>query len=161
MMFQTVRKSDPVILIIFGAAGDLSRRKLVPALYNLLLDDWLPDQFALVGVSHHDHDDEELRSLYKEAVDTYSRRTTQENGKWERLAETITYYQADFTDKEAYHGLADRLDEIEKQWGAEANRIFYLSVAPGFIEPIALNMNVTGMGGIPEKRSRTVDSRAV
>ncbi|HLR91140.1 MAG TPA: glucose-6-phosphate dehydrogenase [Balneolaceae bacterium] len=157
MMFQTVRKSDPVILIIFGAAGDLSRRKLVPALYNLLLDDWLPDQFALVGVSHHDHDDEGLRSLYKEAVDTYSRRTTQENGKWERLAETITYYQADFTDKEAYNGLADRLDEIEKQWGAEANRIFYLSVAPGFIEPIALNMNVAGLGGNPEKSRLVIE----
>src|SRR5690625_3188113 len=115
MMFQTVRKSDPVILIIFGAAGDLSRRKLVPAIYNLLRDDWLPDQFALVGVSHHDHDDEELRSLYKEAVDTYSRRTTQEKGKWERMAETITYYQADFTDKEDNHGLAVSQEDIENE----------------------------------------------
>src|SRR5690625_7443746 len=112
------------IKIIYATEVNMSIRTIVPAFNNLLIYDWLPDQFALVGVSHHDHDDEELRSLYKESVDTYSRRTTQENGKWERLAETITYYQADFTDKEAYHGLADRLDEIEKQWGAEANRIF-------------------------------------
>src|SRR5690625_2984990 len=92
MMFQTVRKSDPVILIIFGAAGDLSRRKLVPALYNLLLDDWLPDQFALVGVSHHDHDDEGLRSSIKrQSIRTPAEllKKTASGRGWRRRSHTI------------------------------------------------------------------------
>src|SRR5690625_6753873 len=103
------------IKIIYATEVNMSIRTIVPAFNNLLIYDWLPDQFALVGVSHHDHDDEELRTLYKEAVDTYSRRTTQEKGKWERMAETITYYQADFTDKEDNHGLAVSQEDIENE----------------------------------------------
>lgn len=156
-MFQSVQKPGPTILIIFGAVGDLSKRKLVPALYNLMIDNWLPDQFAMVGVSYHDQSDESLRNLFKEATDTHSRRKTSENGEWEKLADSITYYKADFTDVSAYTGLAKKLDEIEEQWDTPANRIFYLSVAPNFIEPIANHMNRAGLAKNPQKSRLVIE----
>lgn len=156
-MFQSVRKPGPAILIIFGAVGDLSKRKLVPALYNLMLDNWLPDQFAMVGVSYHDQSDESLRNLFKEAADTHSRRKTSENGEWDKLADSITYYKADFTDADAYTGLAKKLDKIGEQWDTPANRIFYLSVAPNFIEPIANHMNQAGLAENSQKSRLVIE----
>jgi glucose-6-phosphate 1-dehydrogenase len=154
-MFESVQKPDPAILVIFGTVGDLSKRKLVPALYNLMLDNWLPEQFALVGVSYHDQSDDSLREMLREAINTHSRRTPSENGKWDELAEAITYYNADFTDENAFIGLAKKLNEIEKKWGTPANRIFYLSVAPQFIEPISENLNRAGISN-NAKKSRLV-----
>ncbi|MDR8389549.1 glucose-6-phosphate dehydrogenase [Aliifodinibius sp. S!AR15-10] len=156
-MFESVKKPGPTILVIFGAAGDLSQRKLVPALYNLMLDDWLPDQFAMIGVSYHDKSDEDLRQKLKEGVDRFSRRTATENGQWKNLAQNITYYKADFTKPDAYGGLAQRLDEIDKEWGVTANRIFYLSVAPQFIEPITKNISQAGIADNPEKSRLVVE----
>jgi glucose-6-phosphate 1-dehydrogenase len=156
-MFESVQKPGPTILVIFGTVGDLSKRKLVPALYNLMLDNWLPDRFAMVGVSYHDQTDDSLRELLREAVNTHSRRTASENGEWNSLVEAITYYKADFTEPDAYGGLAQKLDEIEEEWGTSANRIFYLSVAPQFIEPISENINRAGIAQNPEKSRVVVD----
>lgn len=144
-MFESVQKPDPTILVIFGTVGDLSKRKLVPALYNLMLDNWLPDRFAMIGVSYHDQTDDSLRELLREAVNTHSRRSASENGKWDELAEAISYYNTDFTEPDAYSGLAQKLDDIEEEWGTSANRIFYLSVSPQFIEPISENLNRAGI----------------
>jgi glucose-6-phosphate 1-dehydrogenase len=156
-MFESVQKPDPAILVIFGTVGDLSKRKLVPALYNLMLDNWLPEQFALVGVSYHDQSDDSLREMLREAINTHSRRTPSENGKWDELAEAITYYNADFADEDAFIGLAKKLNEIEKKWSTPANRIFYLSVAPQFIEPISENLNRAGISNNDNKSRLVVE----
>ncbi len=156
-MFESTQKAGPTVLVIFGAAGDLSQRKLVPALYNLLLDDWLPEKFAMIGVSHHDKSDEDLRAILKEGVDRYSRRKSTENGKWQSLADAISYYKADFTDPESYKNLAVKLDELDSEWEVEANRIFYLSVSPQFIEPIARNLKQAGMAANPQKSRLVVE----
>lgn len=156
-MFESTQKIGPTVLVIFGAAGDLSQRKLVPALYNLLLDDWLPERFAMIGVSHHDKSDDDLRAMLKEGVDKYSRRKTSENGQWESLANAISYYKADFTEPESYKDLVTRLDELDSQWGVSANRIFYLSVSPQFIEPIAQNIHQTGIAANPQTSRLVVE----
>lgn len=154
-MIDSVKKPGPTVLVIFGAVGDLSQRKLVPALYNLLLDDWLPKNFAMIGVSHHEKSDEDLKSMLKEGIDNYSRRETATNGNWEKLADTISYYRADFTNAESYKGLADKLNQLDEEWGVKANRIFYMSVSPQFIEPIAHNIGISGIANNP-KTSRLV-----
>lgn len=156
-MFESVQKPGPTILVIFGTVGDLSKRKLVPALYNLMLDNWLPDRFALVGVSYHDQTNESLRELLREAVNTHSRRTASENGEWNKLAEAISYYNANFTEPDDYTGLAKKMDEIEKEWNTPANRIFFLSVAPQFIEPISENINRAGITQNPQKSRLVVE----
>jgi glucose-6-phosphate 1-dehydrogenase len=139
-MFESVKKPDPAVFIIFGGAGDLSQRKLAPALYNLLLDDWLPDQFAVVAVSHHDRSDEKLRKIWKKGVDSYSRRKPSDNGNWESLAGRMSYFEADFKDIEAYKKLSNTLDELDEEFGANASRLFYMSVSPQYFSPIAQNI---------------------
>ena len=149
-MFESAKKPGPTVLVIFGAAGDLSQRKLVPALYNLRLDNWLPEQFAMIGISHHDKTDDDLRNILKQGVDSFSRRNSlQQNGQWETLANTISYYKADFTDSDSYNDLAIRLNELDREWGVSANRIFYFSVSPQFIEPIAQNIKGAGLADNP------------
>ncbi|UII20763.1 glucose-6-phosphate dehydrogenase [Fulvivirga ligni] len=145
MMIDSIKKPGPTVLVIFGASGDLSQRKLVPALYNLMLDHWLPDNFAMVGVSHHDRTTDDLREILKEGVSEHSRQDFKGNGDWDTLSESITYYKADFTDPEAYKGLAKELDSYDEKWNTSASRIFYLSVSPQFIEPIAQNINTSGI----------------
>lgn len=70
-MFESVQKPGPTILVIFGTVGDLSKRKLVPALYNLMLDNWLPNRFAMVGVSYHDQTDDSLRELLRDMIQNH------------------------------------------------------------------------------------------
>src|SRR5699024_6799185 len=134
---------DPAIFVIFGGAGDLSQRKLAPALYNLLLDGWLPEQFAAVAVSHHKRSNNKLRQIWKNGIDDHSRRKPSDNGKWASLAEQIYYFEADFEDFEAYRKLSDYLDKLDDEFGVNANRIFYMSVSPQYFEPIARNLSRT------------------
>jgi glucose-6-phosphate 1-dehydrogenase len=149
-MFESVDKPGPTSLVIFGGAGDLSQSKLVPAIYNLMLDEWLPEDFALIAVSHHDRTTGDLREILKEGVEEYSRRSISDNNQWEKLADAITYYKADFTTKKDYKGLADKLDEHDEKWEAKANRILYLSVSPQFIAPIAKNINEFSIADNPD-----------
>ncbi len=154
-MIESVKKPDPSIIIIFGAVGDLSKRKLAPALYNLLLDGWLPDQFAVIGVSHHEHDDNSLRELLHDAVNEFSRNGKTEKGKWDKFAANISYIKADFTDQAIYGRLREKILEFEASWDTKANLVFYLSVSPSFIEPVATNIAKADLAS-DRKRARIV-----
>jgi glucose-6-phosphate 1-dehydrogenase len=156
-MFESIEKPDPAVFIIFGGAGDLSQRKLAPALYNLLLDDWLPEQFAVVAVSHHERSDEKLRKMLKNGIDNYSRRKPSDNGKWESLAERISYFEADFEDIKAYKNLSDKLDKLDEEFGVNANRIFYMAVSPQYFEPIARNISRAKLADNPNASRLVVE----
>ncbi|UII29554.1 glucose-6-phosphate dehydrogenase [Fulvivirga maritima] len=156
-MIESTKKPGSTVLVIFGASGDLSQRKLVPALYNLMLDSWLPDNFAMIGVSHHERTTEDLRELLKDGVSKHSRRDFRGNGDWDRLSSSITYYKADFTNPESYKGLAEELDAYDEKWGTKASRIFYLSVSPQFIEPIAQNISTSGVANSIENSRIVVE----
>lgn len=143
-MIEAVKKQDATILIIFGAVGDLSKRKLGPAVYNLFLDNWLPENFKLIGVSHHEHDDASFKKLMLDSVNQFSRRGEVAKDKWKKFEDQLHYYRADFTKEESFTQLNNSLNEIEKDWGKSANRIFYLSVSPRFIETISYNLKSSG-----------------
>jgi glucose-6-phosphate 1-dehydrogenase len=102
----------PTILVIFGAAGDLTWRKLTPALYSLFLDGWLPDQFAVLGLDRSDSSDEAFREHLREGVEKNSRRGDIEGGRWEAFAENLTFQKADFEDDKSYAALAKHLKKI-------------------------------------------------
>jgi glucose-6-phosphate 1-dehydrogenase len=137
---QPVIKPEPTVLVIFGAKGDLTMRKLAPALYNLYLDGWLPDKTAVIGVSHHDISQEQFLELLHDGLDKFSRSGKPDEAKWNTFTSLWSYLRADFTNPEAYQALASQLNYYDQEWGVRANRIFYLSVAPQFIEPITLNI---------------------
>ena len=150
-MIQKIKKPHATVVVIFGAVGDLSQRKLAPALYNLFLDNWLPKNFALIGVSYHDHSDNSLRELLKAGVAKHGRRGLADSEKWEEFSKKIRYVKADFTDEAAYPQLAEDLNDIDSSWKTKANRIFYLSVAPRFFETISVNIKEARAAAEPDR----------
>ena len=123
---------EPNTLVIFGAAGDLTRRQLLPAVWNLKLDGLLPENFAVVGFTRRDWDDATFRSGAKEAVAKYSRRKLDEE-KWPEFEKGLFHSKGAFDDPEAYAELKRKLDEIDRERGIPGNRVYYLSIPPSTI----------------------------
>jgi len=126
---------DPTALVIFGATGDLARRKLLPAIYNLAHEGALPERFALVGVSRRDLTDEQFRDECAEAIRTFSRRRVDADVLAAVLGET-RYVSGGFDEPRLFEELAARLDTLDEQAGEPLSRAFYLSTAPSFFPAI-------------------------
>ncbi len=125
----------PTTLVIFGATGDLARRKLLPALYNLAHEGALPERFHLVGVSRREKEDEDYRSECEQAIRRFSRRTPDE-AVLNTLLDNVRYVPGTFDDEAVYSELVKVLDDCEKEAGETLNRAFYLSTAPSFFPVI-------------------------
>jgi glucose-6-phosphate 1-dehydrogenase len=134
------RPPEPFALTIFGASGDLTQRKLMPALYSLVFRGLLPDSFAVVGTSRTEMTTEEFRALMREAVVEHSRDELKED-VWEQLAERMSYVTADFGVEGGEQPLLERLDELDGSSGTSGNRVYYLAVPPKAFGPI-----VAGLG---------------
>ncbi len=126
---------QPCVVVIFGATGDLTHRKLVPALYNLAADGELPPALAVVGFARRPKTDEEFRRELEEATRKFSRQPVRDE-IWNTFAQSIFYHQSEFADLEGYKTLALSLQKIDKERGTRGNRLFYLAVAPDQFEPI-------------------------
>ena len=146
---------EAAVLVIFGAAGDLTRRKLVPALYDLFLDHFLPQRFAIIGVDRQPLDDERLRQRMREGVDQFSRRGTADDSTWHAFAQRLSFVSANFADPTLYTTLAQQLGELDEKWDTRANRVFYLACAPALVEPIAQQLGKARLGR-DRKRTRLV-----
>jgi len=129
-------RPEASVFIIFGFAGDLTWRKLVPALYNLFLEDRLPERFAILGMGHKHQSDKDFKKLLKDGIDQFSRRGKAEKEPWERFIGQFSFLQADLKDTKHYTDLAKQLAAIDKEWDTHANRIFYLALPPQMIEPV-------------------------
>jgi glucose-6-phosphate 1-dehydrogenase len=125
----------PTTLVIFGATGDLARRKLLPALYNLAHEGALPERFHLVGVSRKEKEDREFRGECEEAIRSFSRRKPDEN-VLAGLLETAKYIGGTFDEDSVYSQLSKVLDAFDEEAGEPLNRAFYLSTAPSFFPVI-------------------------
>jgi glucose-6-phosphate 1-dehydrogenase len=132
---STSHYSPPCVLVIFGAAGDLTKRKLVPALYNLKKSDLLPDDFAVIGLARAEMNDEEFRRRLGDELPEFA---TEEIDKeqWEWLAERLYYLSGDFEDAQTYLRLKERLTKIDAERNAQGNYFFYLATAPDYFAPI-------------------------
>ncbi|MEB4593002.1 glucose-6-phosphate dehydrogenase [Candidatus Thiothrix sp. Deng01] len=146
----------PTAVIIFGAGGDLAWRKLVPALYNLYLDGFLPGQFAIVGMDGKHAELEDWRVRMHDGVDQFSRRGKTDDAQWQAFVARLTAYRSgDFKDQATYAGLAQTLTEQEAAWGQAACRIFYLATPPVIMGDIVQNLGQAGLVSDPQ-RSRVV-----
>ncbi len=135
----------PVVMVIFGAGGDLTRRKLVPALYTLYLDGRLPERFAIIGVAQKRRSDDEFRRRLREGVDLFSRHGKTDDGQWQTFAAYISYCAEDFSDAASGATLARRLEELEQGWNSRADRVFYLAIPPGLMEAAARHLQQLGI----------------
>jgi glucose-6-phosphate 1-dehydrogenase len=145
------KKATPTIAVIFGGTGDLASRKLVPAFYNLFLDGWMPDNFALIGLGRTEIDDKKYQAHLHEGLNEFSRSGKPEKDSWEKFRGSISYLQSNINEPASYQALAARIQAVEEAWGTRANRLFYLSVAPKFIEPITVHLAEVGIAADPEK----------
>lgn len=124
--------AEPCIVVIFGASGDLTKRKLVPALYRLVQQRLLPAEFAIVGLARTEMSDEEFRQKMRESVAQFSEAKTVDDEVWQSFAQGLYYLTADIGSADDYRKLGESLDRIDRERGTGGNRLFYLSVAPRF-----------------------------
>src|SRR5215510_7282161 len=124
----TDKPAGPCVMVVFGAAGDLTKRKLVPALYNLAKEKLLPRNFAVLGVSV----DELNTEAFREQVTQFLRDKDHTAEAWEWFTERLNYLKGDFGDPNTYTQLAARLDGLDHEHATESNYLFYLATAPKF-----------------------------
>ncbi|MBI1878502.1 MAG: glucose-6-phosphate dehydrogenase [Chloroflexi bacterium] len=128
---DTLRKvPDPCVVVIFGASGDLTERKLMPALFSLACEGLLPEQFAVVGVARSEMDHDGFRQKIKQGIEKFSRLKPDECSAWPKFAEGLHYHQANYDDPTSYDGLCKLLAQIDEKVGAGCNNLFYLSTPP-------------------------------
>src|SRR5271166_5686061 len=122
--------AGPCVFVLFGAAGDLTKRKLIPALFNLVRAKLLPDSFAVVGVSVDDLDADGFRKQVSEFL------PTNDDAAVAWLRSRLFYERGDFADPNTFSKLRDRLAAIDARSHTEGNYLFYLATAPKFFAPI-------------------------
>jgi glucose-6-phosphate 1-dehydrogenase len=130
---------QPCAIVIFGATGDLTHRKLIPALYNIAADGELPPAVAVVGFARRPKTDDEFRAEMEEATRKYSRQTVRDE-IWDGFAKSLFYHQSDFGDEAGYKTLAEQLDRLDKESGTRGNRLFYFAASPDQFEIIVQNL---------------------
>ena len=145
----------PTALVIFGATGDLARRKLLPALYNLAHEGALPERLEVVGVSRGEMADEQFRAMAAEGIRRFSRRPPDE-AVLRALLEGVRYVAGTFDDDVAYATLADTLAGLDAHAGRRLNRCFYLSTAPTFFPIIVERLGEHGLNHIDDAEVRIV-----
>ncbi|MEO7165448.1 MAG: glucose-6-phosphate dehydrogenase [Spartobacteria bacterium] len=140
---------QPCAVVIFGATGDLTHRKLVPALYNIAADGELPPAVAVVGFARRPKTDDEFRAEMEEATRKHSRQTVRDE-IWKGFAESLFYHQSEFGDESGYKKLAERLDKLDQESGTRGNRLFYFAAAPDQFETIVQNLKKAGLNKTKE-----------
>jgi glucose-6-phosphate 1-dehydrogenase len=142
---ESVTKVDPTVLVIFGATGDLTWRKLIPGLYNVFLDKWLPEKFVILGVGHTDLSEAAFRKHLREGVDQFSRRGKTKTEDWNTFVKYITYSKGEFGDTSTYTHVEKQIKQLEKEWAVVPSRVFYMAVPPSFFEVIATKVGESGL----------------
>jgi glucose-6-phosphate 1-dehydrogenase len=141
-----VRPGDPCAVVIFGAAGDLTKRLLVPSLYNLHASNLLPDNFAVVGVTAAKFSDDDFREKLTRDIQEFSRSPIQKE-LWDWFKPKIYYHSGDFQDPNLYRQLKDKLATVDKQQGTPGSYLFYLATAPQFFGKIVTQLGAAGLTG--------------
>ena len=121
---------QPCTMVIFGASGDLTKRKLMPALYNLALENRLPAEFSVVGFARREKSHDQFRQEIRQGIETFSRTRQVNEMLWQRFSQGIFYHRAEFDNLEGYKSLSKFLDELDSSRSVCCNRIYYLATPP-------------------------------
>ena len=133
-------------MVIFGAAGDLTKRKLIPALYNLKESRLLPDNFAVIGIARAELDDEEFRHRLSDDMREFA--TDDVDPRiWHWLEERLFYLSGDFNDDQTYPRLKELLRKFDQGRNTQGNYLFYLATAPDYFAPVVQRLGAAGLTG--------------
>lgn len=152
---EPLSTETPTIIVIFGATGDLTWRKLIPAIYNLYLDHWIPEKYFIMGIGHSDLSDANIREHLHEGIDKFSRRGKADIQEWEAFARYLNYYKGEFDQDATYDQIDIQIKKLEKKWDVPVNRVFYMAVPPQFFNVIATKIGKKGLAK-DKKLSRIV-----
>jgi glucose-6-phosphate 1-dehydrogenase len=141
---KTAAPAPPGVMVIFGAGGDLARRKLFPALFNLMKQGLLPQQFRVVAVDRRDRGADAYREFIDRGAEAFIDKDAADT-LWQELLQRIHYFNGDFQQPDTYARLATLLDELEKDYQTGGNCLFYLATPPGFFGDIALQLHAAGL----------------
>lgn len=142
---RSSKPQNPSLLVIFGVTGDLTARKLVPALYNLSKEGALPLQFATVGFARRAKTDESFRNEMKEAVQKHSRSQPLDEKAWEGFSHKLFYHPSEFDSDEGYLQLKEKLNHLDTLFNTQGNRIYYLATQPSYFPLIIEKLSLHGL----------------
>lgn len=149
-MAKTTKKNkNYTIFLIFGGTGDLTKRKVMPALYNLFLDNWLPEEFAIIGSSTTETSDEEYRKEMLAAINEFSRNGKAKKEDWTNFSPHLYFKAADITNSASFKPFGQLIDKFKKDWNQKASIIYYCAVAPQFFCSIAENIKKANLENDP------------
>ncbi len=135
---------DPCVLVIFGGSGDLTKRKLIPALYNLAKDKLLPDEFAIVAVARSEGNDADFRNKLRAEIREYATSSVEDH-LWEWFDSRLHYVAGAFDDQAMYGRLREKLAELDAAGGTKGNYLYYLAVSPDYFGPIVEHLGTAGL----------------
>ena len=140
---------QPCSIVIFGATGDLTHRKLIPALYNLAAEGELPPAVAIIGFARRPKSDDDFRKEMEEAVREFSRQAVRDE-IWKTFSQSLSYHQSEFGDEAGYKSLGERLEKVDTKRGTRGNRLFYFAAGPDQFEVILKNLKAAGLNRAEE-----------
>ncbi|KLI98232.1 glucose-6-phosphate dehydrogenase [Streptomyces sp. KE1] len=143
------RIAGPSGLVIFGVTGDLSRKKLMPAVYDLANRGLLPPGFSLIGFARREWQDQDFAEVVHDAVKEYARTPFREE-VWQQLAQGMRFVQGTFDDDQSFETLKATMEELDKEQGTGGNFAFYLSVPPKFFPKVVQQLKKHGLADAPE-----------
>ncbi|HSZ33754.1 MAG TPA: glucose-6-phosphate dehydrogenase [Puia sp.] len=131
------KRPSATVIFIFGGSGDLNFRKLSPALYNLFIDNWMPEKFSIIGIGRTDYSDVDYRTRLLDGIKQFSRRKNVADDQWQSFSQHISYLKMDAEKDEKYTGISELVQKKQTEFGEHPNIIFYMAVAPQLVPDIA------------------------
>ncbi|WP_068620158.1 glucose-6-phosphate dehydrogenase [Paenibacillus tuaregi] len=138
-------KTPGAVFFIFGATGDLARRKLFPAIYSLYREGKLAEDFAVIGVARRPRTQDEFRQDLYNSIQEFCRYKVLDTAHWTRFAEHFEYKSLDINNIDGYHELKEQTESLEQRYSIPGNRLFYLALAPELFGNVSLNLKKGGM----------------
>jgi glucose-6-phosphate 1-dehydrogenase len=155
---SSINSTPPTIVVIFGASGDLTARKLAPAIFNLSMDSLLPSHCYLIGYGRKEISDIEFKNYIKESTEKHSRRKISEQ-TWKSLEENVSFQAGSYDNLEDFHSLSAQIDSIEKKLDQAIQCLFYISTPPTVFKPILENLGKSGLA--KRHRNKQVESKVI
>jgi glucose-6-phosphate 1-dehydrogenase len=137
----------PSIFAIFGGSGDLTWRMVLPSIFNLYLNDKLPEHFAIIALDRVEMQQNDLRKHYREGINKFSRKSERSDEQWKEFSKQIFYIQGDFTKPGIYRNLKDQYSKIQDDWKTRAQLIFYMATPPLMFREIPKHLKEEGLSG--------------
>ena len=159
MVKTSSKKTNATIFLIFGGTGDLTKRKIMPALYNLFLADWLPENFAIIGSASSEMSEEKYKTELLNAVNQFSRNGKTKKEDWTKFSSHITYHAADITNASAFKPFGVLIEKYKNEWHETPSIIYYCAVAPRFFCIIAENISKAKLENDPKTTRIIVENR--